>query len=125
MRKVRCVSPHGGARHGVLHNGDPALPGDSRPLRHPPHEAGYVDVPALRRTVAVGDEIEAPEPPGFIADGFHFADAATGAADECAGKPCWCAQHPPEPAGPAPANTTATPQPSPDDTGAHSAAEGE
>jgi predicted ATPase len=32
MRAVRCVSPHGGARNGLMLNGDPAPPGFSGPL---------------------------------------------------------------------------------------------
>lgn len=92
MRQVKCISPHAG-----LHRGD-------RRRGVPPSPAGYVSVPSLGRDlqhgrpVEVGSVIDAPEPPGFIADGFHFVDAATGEADQCAGSgDCWCGRCPPAP----------------------------
>ena len=93
-RKVRCVSPHGGAHHGTDGHDRPASPGYRGPLRLPPNEGGYVDNAVLGR-VPVGAEVDAPEPPGFIADGFHFVDAASGQGDVCAaaGDGCWCGQH--------------------------------
>lgn len=91
MRKVRCVSPHGGAHHGTDAEGDPVGPGYTGPMMNPPHEGGYVDNAVLGR-VAVGDELDAPEPPEFIADGFHFVDITTGQGDVCQspGDGCWC-----------------------------------
>src|SRR5262249_46651031 len=82
MRQVKCVSPHGGIRGG-----------DKRKNIAPAAD-GYVDN-AVLGLVRVGDTVTAPDPPAFIADGFHFADAATGKADECAapGDGCWCGQH--------------------------------
>lgn len=106
MRKVRCVSPHGGAHHGTDAEGDPVGPGYTGRMTHPPNEGGYVDNAVLGR-VAVGAELDAPEPPEFIADGFHFVDLTTGQGDVCQvpGDGCWCGQHrdapPPDP-GPAP-----------------------
>lgn len=94
MRRVKCVSPHGGAHHGTDHLGDPVGPGYTGQMMNPPHEGGYVDNAVLGR-VAVGTELDAPEPPEFIADGFHFIDVAAGAGDVCSvlGKDCWCGQH--------------------------------
>jgi hypothetical protein len=98
MRQVTCISPHGG-----LHRG-------SKRLGIPPAEAGYVSVPALgadtragRKPVAVGDTVDAPEAPAFIADGFHVIDAATGHG-------CWCGGNcqPPLAAPPAPATDDST-----------------
>jgi hypothetical protein len=106
MRRVRCVSPHGGGHYGLDRNDQAAGPGYGGPLKLPPNEGGYVVSPVLG-TVAVGGELDAPDPPFFIADGFHFVDAATGAGDVCetAGDGCWCGQHrvlPPPPEPPAP-----------------------
>jgi hypothetical protein len=94
LRKVRCVSPHGGAHHGIDGKGRPAVPGYRGPLQLPPADGGYVENDVLGR-VMVGAEVDAPEPPAFIADGFHFTDAVTGLADVCtaAGDSCWCGQH--------------------------------
>jgi hypothetical protein len=106
MRKVRCVSPHGGCHNGMrADNGLPAHPGYGGPLALPPNEGGHV-VNAVLGYVAVGAVVDAPEAPAFIADGFHFVDAATGEADVCGrpGEGCWCggahhAQPEPEPDG--------------------------
>ena len=111
MRRVMCVSPHGGAHHGTDAEGDPVGPGYAGRMMNPPNEGGYVDNAVLGR-VAVGDEADAPEAPEFIADGFHFVDAATGTADACTapGNGCWCGQH----RGlldPGPAATPSTPPP--------------
>ena len=94
MRTVRCVSPHGGAHHGLDHDDRPVPPGYSGPLKLQPHEAGWVDNATLGY-VAVGEEREAPDAPEFIADGFHFIDVATGTGDVCSatGDGCWCGQH--------------------------------
>src|SRR6185437_11804480 len=95
MRRVRCVSPHGGAHHGQRADNElPAAPGYQGALRLPPNEGGWVVNPVLGY-VAVGDEVDAPEAPEFIADGFHFVDAASGKGDACeaAGAACWCGQH--------------------------------
>lgn len=91
MRRVRCVSPHGGAHHGTDAEGDPVAAGYAGPMMNPPNEGGYIDNAVLGR-VAVGDETDAPEPPEFIADGFHFIDVGTGAGDVCQGPGdgCWC-----------------------------------
>lgn len=102
MRKVRCVSPHGGCHNGMrADNGLPAHPGYGGPLRLPPNEGGHV-VNATLGYVAVGAEADAPEAPAFIADGFHFVDSATGEADVCdrPGEGCWCggAHHAQQPA---------------------------
>lgn len=114
MRRVRCISPHGGGHHGLFRDGRAAGPGYEGPLEHPPNPGGYV-VSAVLGTVAVGAELDAPDAPFFIADGFHFADAATGAGDVCsaAGDGCWCGQHraapPPEPVPAAPAAPASAP----------------
>jgi hypothetical protein len=112
MRTVRCVSPHGGAHHGLDHD-DHAVPeGYSGPLKLPPNEGGWVDNAHLGY-VRVGDVADAPEAPEFIADGFHFVDAATGEGDTCsaAGDGCWCGQHRAleEPAAALPPPPAATP----------------
>lgn len=111
MRRVRCVSPRGGAHHGIRADNElPAHEGYGGALLVPPHEGGYVDNAVLGR-VAFGDELDAPEPPEFIADGCNFVDAATGRGDECQdpGDGCWCggAHHlaVPEPASPPPPDT--------------------
>lgn len=109
MRRVRCVSPHGGAHNGLRADNEmPAPPGYAGRLALPPNEGGWVQNTVLG-TVAVGDEVDAPDPPEFIADGFHFTDAATGQGDVCqaAGDACWCGQHraavlPAAPSGPPP-----------------------
>lgn len=90
MRKVKCVSPHGGCHHGMrADNGMPAHPGYGGALRLPPNEGGYV-ANAVLGYVPVGSVTDAPEAPAFIADGFHFVNA-DGGADECAGGDgCWC-----------------------------------
>lgn len=95
MRTVRCVSPHGGARHGLrADNEQPARPGYQGALLLEPAELGWVWNPLLGH-VRVGDEADAPDAPDFIADGFHFVDAATGRGDACQGigGTCWCGQH--------------------------------
>lgn len=93
MRRVTCVSPHGGAHHGTDRDGDPVGPGYSGPMAHPPNPGGYVDSPVLGR-VAVGSEVDAPDAPEFICDGFHFVNE-DGGADECKqlGRDCWCGRH--------------------------------
>jgi hypothetical protein len=94
MRTVRCVSPHGGARHGLrADNEQPARPGYQGALLLEPAEGGWVWNPLLGH-VRVGDEAEAPDAPDFIADGFHFVNA-DGGPDVCAaaGDGCWCGQH--------------------------------
>jgi hypothetical protein len=116
MRKVKCVSPYGGAVNGLrADTGEGAPPGYAGPLRLPPHPGGYVDVPALARAVAVGTEVDAPDPPAFICDGVNFVNAS-GAPDQCAGAPCWCGRHapgaPPAPE-PAPYAAPLTPPPAP------------
>ena len=112
MRTVRCVSPHGGAHHGLMLNDDPAPPGFTGPLKLAANEGGWVYNPLLGH-VPVGGEVDAPEAPAFIADGFHFVDAATGQGDICStpGDGCWCGQHrqaaaAAEPATPPTATTT-------------------
>lgn len=98
MRKVRCVSPHGGAHNGMDHNGNPVPFGvspDPEKLRLPPNPGGYIDVPSLGagRFVPVGAVIEVPDDFTGDADGFHFEpvtepgdapvpDAAAAAAEE-------------------------------------------
>lgn len=73
MRRVRCVSPHGGARHGLrADNGEPAPEGFTGALQLDPNEGGWVYNTVLGH-VAVGSEVDAPD--DFIADGFHFKDA--------------------------------------------------
>ena len=67
--KVRCISPHGGARHGTDGRGEPVAEGYEGPRQLPPNEGGYVDHGVLGR-VAVGSVVDAPD--DFIADGFHF-----------------------------------------------------
>jgi hypothetical protein len=135
VRKVRCVSPHGGAHHGVrADNGMPARPGFKGTLSHPPNEGGWVDNAFLGR-VAVGSTADAPEAPRFIADGFHFVDDATGAGDVCklSGDLCWCGRHraesDPEPPGvPSPAPAAARPvtaSPAPAKTPSDPSSEGE
>jgi len=90
MRRVRCVSPHGGAHHGIRADNElPAQEGYQGALIVPPNEGGWVDNAVLGR-VAVGDEVDAPEPPEFICDGFHFVNEG-GGPDICAGGGgCWC-----------------------------------
>ena len=94
MRKVKCVSPHGGAHYGTNGRGDPVGPLYSGPRQLEPNEGGYIDNTVLGR-VPVGAEVDAPEAPEFIADGFHFVDSETGAGDACSvlGDGCWCGQH--------------------------------
>jgi hypothetical protein len=71
-------------------NGLPAHPGYGGRLALPPNEGGHV-FNAVLGYVAVGAEVDAPEAPAFIADGFHFVDDATGEADRCSGADgCWC-----------------------------------
>lgn len=86
MKKVRCISPHGGCRYGMLHNGHPvlALPDGSVPgadpgrLRLPPNPGGYVQDGRVRGGyAAVGAEYDVPD--GFYADGFHWEEAGGGA----------------------------------------------
>jgi hypothetical protein len=81
VRKVRCVSPHGGCHDGVrADNGMPARPGYKGALSYPPNPrtgtgltpgegGGYVDNAILGR-VAVGSEVDAPD--DFEPGGFHF-----------------------------------------------------
>jgi hypothetical protein len=95
MRTVRCVSPHGGAHHGLRADNElPAAPGYQGALMLPPNDGGWV-YNAVLGHVAVGGEVDAPEPPEFIADGFHFVDVTTGTGDVCSagGDACWCGQH--------------------------------
>lgn len=95
MRKVRCVSPHAGARHGIrADNGHPAREGYKGALATPPHPGGYVDNAVLGR-VPFDAVVDAPDAPAFIADGFHFVVEGTGKGDECAvpGDGCWCGRH--------------------------------
>ena len=75
MKRVRCVSPHGGGHDGILHSGDPAPPGWTGPLAYPPNPGGYIDNVILGR-VAVGAEADAPD--DYVPDGYHFT-AADGA----------------------------------------------
>lgn len=94
MRAVRCVSPHGGAHNGLMMNDDPAPPGFRGALKLEPNEGGWV-YNAVLGHVPVGAEVDAPEAPDFICDGFHFVDVATGQGDVCdmPGDGCWCGQH--------------------------------
>jgi hypothetical protein len=78
MRRVRCVSPHGGGHHGLDQDGRSVREGYDGPLAYPPNDGGYVSNGVLG-TVAVGSEVDAPD--DFTCDGFHFVDVATGAAD--------------------------------------------
>jgi len=75
-------------------NDDPAPPGFTGPLKLAANEGGWVWNAVLGH-VPVGAEVDAPDAPEFIADGFHFVDAATGEGDVCAGEGggCWCGQH--------------------------------
>lgn len=105
MRKVKCVSPHGGCHHGMrADNSLPAHRGYTGQLALPANEGGWVDSAVLGH-VAVGSVVDAPDAPAFIADGFHFVNEA-GGADECTapGDDCWCGAHreqlPPEPDDP-------------------------
>jgi hypothetical protein len=76
--KIRCISPHGGCRDGMLHNGDPVtrLPDGSLPdipdekLRLPANPGGYVYVPNLGRHVAAGEVVDVPD--GYEPNLFHF-----------------------------------------------------
>jgi hypothetical protein len=111
MRRVRCVSPHGGAHNGLRADNDlPAPPGYSGALKLAPNEGGWVFNPVLGH-VAVGDEMDAPEPPEFIADGFHFVNE-DGTADVCqaSGDGCWCGRHRDVQAEEAPAPPPAAPE---------------
>lgn len=116
MRTVRCVSPHGGAHHGLrADNEQPAQPGYQGALLLEPNEGGWVWNPLLGH-VRVGDIVDAPEAPGFIADGFHFVTVSdnpdtTGRADVCAaaGDACWCGQHRAAPPADAPPPAPGTP----------------
>ena len=73
MRRVRCVSPHGGAHNGLrADNEQAAPPGYTGRLMLPPNEGGWVWNAALGH-VAVGSEVDAPD--DFTCDGFHFTDA--------------------------------------------------
>jgi len=107
MRRVKCVSPQGGCHNGMRADNElPAPPGYRGALTLPPNEGGWVVNPVLGH-VAVGDELDAPEPPEFIADGRNFVDAATGKGDRCgtAGDGCWCGGSHHDPAPP-PAETS-------------------
>lgn len=73
MKKVRCISPHGGAHHGTDGHGQPVGPDYSGPRRDPPNPGGYIDNGVLGR-VAVGSVVDAPD--DFEPDGFHFELAA-------------------------------------------------
>ena len=91
MKKVRCISPHGGCHHGRYHNGDPvrhvwkpdgegggewALPDlDPAKLSYPPNPGGYVEDARIRGLAAVGQVYDVPD--GFHADGFHWEDVKT------------------------------------------------
>jgi hypothetical protein len=72
MKKVRCISPHGGAHHGIrADNNLPAPPGYKGRLVLEPHEGGYVDNAALSAApIPVGSVLDAPD--DFEPDGFHF-----------------------------------------------------
>jgi len=73
MRRVRCVSPHGGAHNGLRADNElPAPPGYQGPLKLPPNEGGWVWNAVLGH-VAVGSEADAPD--DFTCDGFHFVPA--------------------------------------------------
>ena len=73
MRRVRCVSPHGGAHHGLrADNGGPAPEGYTGALQLDPNPGGWVYNTVLGH-VAVGSEVDAPD--DFTCDGFHFEDA--------------------------------------------------
>jgi hypothetical protein len=94
MRKVTCVSPHGGCHHGMrADNSLPAHPGYGGRLALDANEDGWVTSAVLGH-VAVGSTVDAPDAPEFIADGFHFVNEA-GTADACAaaGDDCWCGVH--------------------------------
>lgn len=94
MRMVKCVSPHGGAHHGLRADNElPARPDYQGALLLEPNEGGWVWNPLLGH-VRVGDEVDAPDAPDFIADGFHFVNA-DGGPDVCAasGDGCWCGLH--------------------------------
>ena len=69
MKKVRCISPHGGAHHGFNGHGEPAAPGWTGPRQLPPNPGGYIDNGVLGR-VAVGAVVDAPD--DFEPDGYHF-----------------------------------------------------
>lgn len=106
MKKVRCISPHGGCPNGMRHNGQPvqALPDGTVPgadpakLRLPPNPGGYVvDVRIPGTYAAVGQSYDVPD--DFYADGFHWEEKGGGATK------------PPEPAPTEPAPTDPPPPP--------------
>jgi hypothetical protein len=83
MKKVRCISPHGGCHNGMLNNGERspvfALPDgtvpevDPKRLHLPPNPGGYVDdgrIPG--RYAAVGQVYDVDDE--FYADGFHWEE---------------------------------------------------
>src|SRR5690348_4094421 len=75
MRRVRCVSPHGGAHNGLRADNElPAPPGYEGRLLLPPNEGGWVWTAGLGH-VAVGSEIDVPDdlnlPP------FHYVDVTS------------------------------------------------
>ena len=79
MKKVKCISPHGGSHYGMRHDGTPvhALPDGTVPavdpekLRLQPHEGGWIHNAQLGYCAA-GEVYDAPD--DFAADGFHFED---------------------------------------------------
>ena len=112
-KKVRCISPHGGAHNGMRHDGTvvhrlptfgadadgnktvtgsylPDVPAEE--LRLPPNPGGYIDCPSLSRMpIAVGSVIDVPDDWPINLEHFEWVDApATTPA-------------PPQPATPAPA----------------------
>lgn len=83
MKKVKCISPHGGGHNGVRDNGTPVhlLPDGSLPevpperLRLPPNPGGYIDCPSLGRgPIAVGSVIDVPDDWEINLAHFEWAD---------------------------------------------------
>lgn len=101
MKKVRCVSPHGGCHNGMDSRGNPvhALPDGTIPepdgMLLPPNPGGYIgDARILGRHAAVGQVYDVPD--DFAADGFHWVEDETGKATEPPKPP---PAAPPPPAG--------------------------
>lgn len=100
--QVRCISPHGGARHGTDGRGNPVGPDYNGPRQLQPHPDGYV-VNTVLGVVAVGDVVEAPD--SFTIDGFHFEAAEKPPKPPVVQPPAPAAVSPPAAAPATPAGT--------------------